>query len=197
LVTPLVLFAGCLVPSNGVVVNVQPPVHVYPEGQCGVAAADAILSYWNVPIDHERLVRDLYIPALRGTPFDLFAWFASKNGLRASVEKGDLSLLESNLRSGVPPVCFLGSPVTGERGHFVVVTGLTRDRRLVRVLSEGQSRWQSASKFTNQWARGEFVVVLLRPLGIHAERTRRRSPEEAARYGNERFPLTARTNPGT
>lgn len=171
---PWVLLVGCAIPYGGVTVEVPASSRSYPDGQCGVAAAEAILAFWKLPFTHDRVVRDLYVPAVEGTPPDLLAWFLDRHGLSAPAGRGDIPLLGRSLRDGAPPVCFLGGGAATERGHFLVVTGLTRDQARVRVLSEGRSHWQRTSEFTNRWERGHFTVLLPRPKESMAGDTSRR-----------------------
>jgi hypothetical protein len=73
-------------------------------------------------------------------------------------------LLREWLTAAIPPLVFLGPPPGANRGHFVVVTGISGAGRHVRLHSDRHpDQWWGATEFENRWRAGGFHVVLTGP----------------------------------
>lgn len=107
-------------------------------------------------------LRDLYLPALKGTIPDLVAEAAVDHGLTARVTRGSLAQLCRWLDRGIPVIVLLASPSSAEQGHFAVVTGVNRPQTRIRLhTGRRRNHWCDADTFMHRWKQAAFKAVVI------------------------------------
>jgi tetratricopeptide (TPR) repeat protein len=124
--------------------------------QCGPAALESVLRYWEQPVDADELRQALITPGARGVLNFALANYPRTRGVWTEVHQADQDALRTWLEQGIPPIVMLrvgpwGAPVY----HFIVVRGLN-DRDGIYYANVGdaaphairyetfQRRWQDA-----------------------------------------------------
>jgi ABC-type bacteriocin/lantibiotic exporter with double-glycine peptidase domain len=130
--------------------------------QCGPATLASVLSYWGKAAALSRLRDEMYIAKLHGTlPMDV-ALAAEAHGLKIEMVRGDLSVLQTELRSGRPVIAmvnlgFSALPVD----HYVVVTGIDEERKGVYMHSAGvENKFVPYKKFMGSWKKTDYWALL-------------------------------------
>lgn len=146
-------------------VQLKVPFFPQPSGQCGPGALASVLNYWKAGATPEEIAKKVDLPRLNGAlPFDL-THYARSEGFRAFSFKGDVRVLQEKLRRGRPLVAFLNLgtsffPV----GHFLVVTGIDPEKRLIIVHSGmRQNKAVSYDRFIAAWKGGGYWTLEVTP----------------------------------
>ena len=155
----LVFQAGCST-GNGKRGLLDVPFRIQEGNHCGTDALEMVLRYYGVAVDRNTMAEQVFIPALQGTVPDLLACAATEAGFCGRVVRGDVPQLKKWLGMGIPPIVLLGPDNAGDKGHFVVVTGIDGER-IVAHSGAGRNRRYKANAFLKRWRAGGFVAVLV------------------------------------
>ena len=95
---------------------------------CGPYALAAVMNYMGVEADPEEMAARIFSTGARGTlTLDLFLE-SLRRGVEARQIRGTLEELHLQMEKGLPAIVLLRYPGTGGTpGHYVVVTGHSRD----------------------------------------------------------------------
>lgn len=136
--------------------------------QCGPFALAALLEYMGIAADPDLLARKLYSPGAGGTlTMDLYLE-ARRRGLEARQDSGSEDLLRGELREFNPViVLFKYSGLGGSVGHFILVTGYSKDPDGFFVLwGDGKLSWMSQDRFHQFWSNSGFWMLTVHAKGI-------------------------------
>ena len=132
---------------------------------CGPAALASVLTYWGKPVSQEEVARAIYLPHLKGTlTLDLLL-YAARSGVESRMERGDLSLLYTQVHQGSPVIALLnlGSdlfPVW----HYLVVVGFRESvGEIITYSGREKDKIYPAERFERMWAKSGFWTLLVRP----------------------------------
>jgi ABC-type bacteriocin/lantibiotic exporter with double-glycine peptidase domain len=135
--------------------------------QCGPFALAALLNYVGIDADPELLSKRLYSPGAGGAlTMDLFLE-ARRTGLEARQLSGNEKLLAEELWEYNPVIVLLKYPgFRGSVGHFILVTGYSRDPDGFFVLwGDGKVSWMKQEKFHELWSGSGFWMLTVRRKG--------------------------------
>ena len=147
----LIVFASSLAVGCGTLSPYTTRVHVpfIPQAEqnfCGVTCLSMVFRHFHIPIELGKLAEEAFVPALNGSTPELLADVAEKYGLHATIRDVSLIEMERELNNGVLPIAFI--PPAKERaiGHFILVTGISRNRGQMRA-HDGSHRdqWMNAA----------------------------------------------------
>jgi len=155
-----VVLGGCVsAPRDGALLTV--PFREQRAGYCGVVALAMVADYYGAALPEEALAH-AYVPALGGTIPDLLAEAAGSARLKARVRRGTMDEIQDWLERGIPAIVLLDGERRRAPGHFVVLTGMSRDGRWVRTHSgERPNQWAKARLFERQWREAGSLAVLI------------------------------------
>lgn len=156
------LSCGCVsTPKNALVIDV--PFQAQEQTDyCGVVSLAMSLDYYNIPYNFTNLVNETYIPALNGSSLELIASTANKYGLDASIDYLTVGSLQQVLESKAVPIIYLYPLNDSKIGHFAVLTGISLDRKKMRIHHINKPNiWIKSSKLTKRSHRGVFPTVIL------------------------------------
>jgi len=146
-------------PRDGTLLTV--PFREQRANYCGIDALAMVADYYRASLPAEALA-NAYVPALSGTIPELLAETAARARLSARVQCGTGDDIADWLSRGIPAIVLLGGAGRGAPGHFAVLTGVSRDGRLVRLHSGNRpNRWVKARLLERQWREAGSLAVLI------------------------------------
>jgi hypothetical protein len=101
-----------------------------------------VLRHFHIPMEMGKLAEEAFVPALNGSTPELLADVAEKYGLHATIRHASLEEMELELKNGVLPIAYIPPAKERSIGHFILVTGISRNRGQMRA-HDGSHR--------NQW----------------------------------------------
>ncbi len=131
-----------------------------------------VMQYWSresghpagVEADVETIQRALYSPKGHGIYASDLEHYFEQQGFQTFAFRGEWQDLQQHLEEGRPLIVAL-KPRSGDSSlHYVVVTGLDRDNRLVLVNDPAQRKLlkQDQSAFEREWsAAGKWTLLAL------------------------------------
>ena len=158
----IALFPGCAMPPRNAVTIEVPFISQEQTNHCGVAALAMALEFHRVPYDRAELAAAAYLPALRGSPLQLLAAAATDLGLQTALVNATVADLSHALERDCVPIIYLGPRDDGSVGHFVVVTGVSRDGRTLRIHDPLRgTRWTGSRRLLKRGLHSCFPAVLV------------------------------------
>jgi len=158
------VIAGCasLPGSDAVLLDV--PFCVQETDHCGCACLEMVMRYHGLSPDRGKIEEAVHVPALGGSTAGLIVEAARNAGLETQITEGSFDDLRSWLTAKTPPILFLKHAENDAKGHFVVVTGITKCGKHVRVHSGKQAnRWMDREDLGRRWETGRFKAL---PVGV-------------------------------
>ncbi len=163
LATGFLLFQGCASAFINNTTTLEVPFHKHEEYHCGTACLQMVMDYYKLPRDRKKIDRKVFIPALKGTTPEVLADAAKSFGLQAEVTTGSVVKLKEWLDNGIPAILLLRYNSQAEVGHFVVVTGISRNNRKIYYHSEKQpDSVMSAETLRDIWEKTGFTTVIVK-----------------------------------
>lgn len=152
--------------TQGSSISLDVPFFADTTDQCGPSTLAAVLTFWGHSADPTALKRELYTAKLHGTlPMDLVLG-ARAHGLKADMARGDLAVLQSELRAGRPVIAMINVgfalvPID----HYVVITGFDDDHQRLTAHSAGaEHKMFSYKSFLRAWEKTDFWMMTARPV---------------------------------
>jgi ABC-type bacteriocin/lantibiotic exporter with double-glycine peptidase domain len=156
--------------TNGVWIDV-PFVHQEKDG-CGAASIAMIMQYWQQHLgqpmsrvaDSTEILSVLHSDAAHGIYASDMVRYFQQNGYRAFEFKGELDDLERHLAKGRPLIAAL-KPGSGLPLHYVVVTGIDHEHRIVLLNDPAQRKLlkEDDAQFEQEWKAAEHWTLLAVP----------------------------------
>jgi len=167
----LVLLAMISVASEppGVVVDV--PFVAQEKNACGAASVSMLMNYWArqqgkaQQADAAAIQLQLYSEKAKGIFASDLKRYLEAHGFRTFVFRGGWEDLKTHLAKGRPLIVALGDSGTDSPLHYVVVTGLDWNQRLVFLNdpADRKSRMADWREFERGWAVTDHWTLLAVP----------------------------------
>ena len=128
---------------------------------CGPYALAAVLNFLGVEADPVEMAGRIFSTGARGTlTLDLYLE-SLRRGAEAEQIRGTLKELHLEMEKGPPAIVLLRYPGTsGTPGHYVVVTGHSRDPGGFFLLwGDGRLSWMEEERFKAFWSRSDFWAL--------------------------------------
>jgi ABC-type bacteriocin/lantibiotic exporter with double-glycine peptidase domain len=156
------LWMGCATPDKHATV-ISVPFHAQiSSNYCGVTALAMALDYFDIPFNTNSLIQNAFVPLFQGSSLQTLADTASNYGLRVTAHNSSTSDWEKSLEQGAIPLIYLLPSKNETIGHFSVVTGLSADRRFIRIHDITQpNRWIRLSRLSFRSINGVFPTLHL------------------------------------
>ncbi len=156
------LFTGCKTLDQDMILLDVPFFRQNTENDCGVAALKSVFTYHGVSFDETPLNNTLHLPALRGTIPALILEEAQKRLPKSKILHPSFNELYSFLKNGHPPILLLSTEKEQNRGHFVVLTGIIRNGKVVRLhTGNSENTWISRDSFIKKWKAANCTAILM------------------------------------
>jgi ABC-type bacteriocin/lantibiotic exporter with double-glycine peptidase domain len=143
-----------------------PFIPQHSDDDCGAAALAMVLAYERAPLTRDQILAEA-TPDGGGITAGALRDVARRHGHEAFVISGLWSDLETQIDRGRPVVVGLLKPIFGgrARGHYEVVVGINRKRRLILSLdpAAGGLRENSAEGFAREWAPARELALVVLP----------------------------------
>jgi ABC-type bacteriocin/lantibiotic exporter with double-glycine peptidase domain len=139
------------------------PVPFVPQQKdtCAAAALAMVMSYWQVPANHDEIAAALVSPELHGIAGSRLRDFARERGFQAIAYEGDLQNLQDYVEKGRPLI--VAWKMARDRYHDVVVLGFEGDAVLVNDPDAGPGRAVPKDVFEKRWAGAGHWTLLVLP----------------------------------
>ncbi|WP_163833985.1 PA2778 family cysteine peptidase [Spartinivicinus ruber] len=136
----------------------QVPFFPQTEYHCGPAALATVLSYWQVPIEPDDLVDEVYTPAKQGSFQVELVAATRQRGLLAYEMKGSLQQLMAEITAGHPVLVMLNLGYSWyPQWHYAVVVGFEWSTKQVVLRSEQHKRYKMPlALFGKTWERAQY-----------------------------------------
>jgi ABC-type bacteriocin/lantibiotic exporter with double-glycine peptidase domain len=128
---------------------------------CGPAALAMVMAYWEHPVEHDALARELGAAELRGVAGSRLAEAARSRGMTAVAYEGDDAQLRAFVGRGRPLV--VAWDMGRGRFHNVVVVGFEGDDVVVHDPARGPTRRVAGKTFAARWAGAGHWTLLVLP----------------------------------
>jgi len=144
-----------------------PPVRQLRTDDCGVAALQMVLAYWDHPVDREVLLSACPLKEGEGVKAGDLKAFARSYGLQAFLIHGEWPDFETELSRGHPIIVGMVKPyITGNFSHYEVVVALNRETHEIVTLDPACGwRINTAEGFRKEWdPAGRVTLILFKKL---------------------------------
>lgn len=128
---------------------------------CGPAALAMVMAFWQRPVEHDALARELDAAELRGVAGSRLAEAARSRGMTAVAYAGDDAQIRAFVGRGRPLV--VAWDMGRGRFHDVVVVGFEGDDVVVHDPAQGASRRVAGKTFAARWAGAGHWTLLVMP----------------------------------
>jgi len=135
--------------------------------QCGPAALATVLSAHSVEVTPEKLVDEVYVPALQGSLPEEMTATARRYRMLAYPLPHSLTSLLTEVAHGNPVLVMqnLGN-AWFENWHFAVVIGYDLAKREIILRSGTTARWRTTlAVFERTWSRSDYWALVVLPAG--------------------------------
>jgi tetratricopeptide (TPR) repeat protein len=135
--------------------------------QCGPAALATVLSAHSVEVTPEKLVDEVYVPALQGSLPEEMTATARRYRMLAYPLPHSLTSLLTEVAHGNPVLVMqnLGN-AWFENWHFAVVIGYDLGKREIILRSGTTARWRTTlAVFERTWSRSDYWALVVLPAG--------------------------------
>ena len=156
------LFQGCKTLDSEVILLDVPFFRQNTENDCGAVALKSVFAYHGVSFDETSLNNALHLPALNGTIPALILEEAQKRLPKSKILHPSFNELFSFLKNGNPPILLLSTEKEKNRGHFVVLTGISRKGQVLRLhTGNTENTWISLDSFKKKWKAANCAAILI------------------------------------
>lgn len=129
--------------------------------QCGPASLAGVLNYWGLSVYPEEISREIYSEPARGTLNIDMIRYALAKGLDASRFSGNMDILRSSIKSGLPVIVLVDRGFyVYQSNHFMVVNGYNKDGVIVNS-GRKKETFIPEEDFVKSWKRTKFWMLLI------------------------------------
>ncbi len=129
----LAITSGCRTFPSGTTRIHVPFIPQAEENHCGVTCLSMVFRHFNITLGMSKLGEEAFVPAISGSTPELLADVAEKYGLHATIRHVSLAEMELELNNGVLLIVFIPPAKERSIGHFILVTGISRNRGQMRA----------------------------------------------------------------
>jgi ABC-type bacteriocin/lantibiotic exporter with double-glycine peptidase domain len=131
--------------------------------QCGPSSLAAVLSYWGVETDPDRIAHEIYSRPARGTLTIDMVRYARQSGLEVTQYSGGWEDLRATVGAGYPLIVLVDLGFSFYQApHFVVVIGFSDDRVIVNSGTKERLATRQ-EEFLRTWQKTQFWTLRVRP----------------------------------
>lgn len=135
------------------------------ESRCGPAALAMVLNYWGTKVSEEEVVKETYLPALRGVLISDLKAFAERKGFRATSYSSSPDDLRFRISKNEPLILLLDlGRGAYQKPHYILAIGFHEGKGLL-IAHSGRNANQVLpfDRVTAQWAKMNYLALLVVP----------------------------------